>query len=187
MLSQTNLVFVVGIAVGALAMLAAGRFTTFAGTALDTTQAARPEGVSVAPLAQHASFPIGSELSLMIDRMVPRPPISITESTNTISLPLDVPAPTRKRSTYQGSLHIESEPGGATVYLNNQRAGTTPLRLTGVPVGSRAVRLQLEGFEPWFASIRITTLEVARVSAHLRLRPSQHQIDRSRQPETSAE
>ncbi|MEQ1759244.1 MAG: PEGA domain-containing protein [Vicinamibacterales bacterium] len=68
---------------------------------------------------------------------------------------------------YRSSLVVESNPRGAGVYLNNQPVGTTPLNLDGLPVGSRAVRLELPGYERWSSAIVVTTEQVARVSADL--------------------
>jgi hypothetical protein len=70
-------------------------------------------------------------------------------------------------ASYRSSLRVESTPGGAIVYLNNQPAGTTPLSLDGIPVGSRVVRLELPGYERWSSAITIISNEAARVRAEL--------------------
>ena len=47
-----------------------------------------------------------------------------------------------------GSLLIRSIPAGATVYVDEERRGITPLTLTSVELGTRVVRLQRDGFVP---------------------------------------
>ena len=69
--------------------------------------------------------------------------------------------------SYYGSLAIDSAPVGARVFLNGEPAGTTPLVLRDVPVGSRAVRLEADGHTSWSSTVRVVTGERARVSATL--------------------
>lgn len=68
----------------------------------------------------------------------------------TMSLCLLLPLPPVLAGT--GILEIDSKPGGAQVYVDGKRKGTTPengdqkLSLT-LPKGDRAIELQLEGYE----------------------------------------
>jgi serine/threonine-protein kinase len=47
-----------------------------------------------------------------------------------------------------GALRIESEPTGASVSVNGQARGRTPLDLTGLPFGSYEVRVEQRGYDP---------------------------------------
>jgi TonB family protein len=46
-----------------------------------------------------------------------------------------------------GTLRITSEPNGATVLLNNQERGITPLEISEVPFGKYSLLLKLKGYE----------------------------------------
>ena len=60
---------------------------------------------------------------------------------------------------YRGSLAVSSSPTGAQVFLNGVLAGVTPLVLHDIPVGSRVVRIELDGHERWSAPTRIVANE----------------------------
>jgi hypothetical protein len=70
-------------------------------------------------------------------------------------------------SQYRGSLVVSSSPAGAQVFVNGVPVGTTPLRLPDVPVGSRAVRVELDGHEQWSSSARIVASQQTQVAATL--------------------
>jgi TonB family protein len=63
--------------------------------------------------------------------------------------PTQPPAPT-------GALHVESQPPGATVTVNGEAKGVTPLDLPGLPLASYEVKLDLRGFEPRTQSVSLT-------------------------------
>ena len=69
---------------------------------------------------------------------------------------------------YRGSLAVSSSPTGAQVFLNGVPAGVTPLVLHDIPVGSRVVRIELDGHERWSAPTRIVANEETRLTAALR-------------------
>lgn len=53
----------------------------------------------------------------------------------------------------RGNLLITSLPEGATVFLENERVGETPLQLQNIDVGTYAVRLTLDGHHPVNATL----------------------------------
>ena len=65
------------------------------------------------------------------------------------------------------ALVVESRPAGATVFLDGRQIGTTPLALPGVQVGAHAVRMELDGYRPWSASIQVVASDQNRVAASL--------------------
>jgi hypothetical protein len=82
------------------------------------------------------------------------------------------PAPARSPSTgttsFRGSLIVSSRPSGAYVSLNGLRAGTTPLVLKNQRVGSRAVRIELDGYEAWTSAVQVVTNTSTNVRADLK-------------------
>jgi hypothetical protein len=71
--------------------------------------------------------------------------------------PVPVPAETlESRAPAPGSVHIDSEPSGAVVFIDGQEAGTTPLLVTNaIPAGkSVKVRVTLPGYRPWFGVLQ---------------------------------
>lgn len=76
-------------------------------------------------------------------------------------------APREGVTVYRGELSIDSVPGGATVFVNNQPVGQTPVRLHSLPAGSRALRLELRGYAPWSRSVRVVADQSEKVSARL--------------------
>jgi hypothetical protein len=76
------------------------------------------------------------------------------------------------RASYRGSLAFQSAPQGARVFVNGTFVGSTPLILQNLPVGSRAVRIEADGYQRWSASTRVVANQETRVSATLgRTRP----------------
>jgi PEGA domain len=56
---------------------------------------------------------------------------------------------------FYGSLVIDSMPINARAFLNGEPVGITPLMLTDVPVGSRAIRLEAENHVSWSSTVRV--------------------------------
>ena len=71
------------------------------------------------------------------------------------------------RANFVGSLAIDSEPAGATVFINQRPVGETPVRLSGLSAGSRVVRIEYPGYERWTAAILVAAEKQAQVSARL--------------------
>jgi len=91
--------------------------------------------------------------------------ITASEPAMTLTVPMvKVPAvPARLDSL----LVVESRPAGAAVFLDGRQIGTTPLKQPGVQVGAHAVRIELEGYRPWSASIQVVASDQNRVAASL--------------------
>jgi hypothetical protein len=68
---------------------------------------------------------------------------------------------------YRGSLLMTSVPQGAAVFINGHHAGTTPLILSDLPVGSRAVRLTIEGYDTWSRAVQVVANRRTEVNAAL--------------------
>jgi hypothetical protein len=87
---------------------------------------------------------------------------------STPQVPARSVVPSARRPVFRGSLIVYSRPPGARVLLNGRRAGMTPLVLENQNVGSRAVRLELDGYEAWTSAVRVVTNTSTRVRADLK-------------------
>jgi hypothetical protein len=58
--------------------------------------------------------------------------------------------------TAAGNLLVRSTPSGATVFVDDERRGVTPLTLQNVELGTRRVRVQRDGFEPEDRQVNLT-------------------------------
>jgi hypothetical protein len=73
-----------------------------------------------------------------------------------------------ERVTFRGALQIRSLPAGARVFINGTAAGVTPLLLPNERIGSRAVRLELDGYDTWTGLVRVVANQRTVTSAVLR-------------------
>jgi hypothetical protein len=84
---------------------------------------------------------------------------------------VNVAAPASRRrdqsSTLRGTLIVTSSPRGASVFINNDFAGRTPLTLQAIPAGSRAVRVRLDGYSTWSRGVSIVANRSTTVAAEL--------------------
>ena len=94
----------------------------------------------------------------------PRPQASAAIATNGTSARPTAPPPGPR---FRGHLVIESVPEGARVFVNQQAVGSTPIELPNLPAGSRAVRVEADGYELWSASVRVVAQQRTRVKANL--------------------
>jgi PEGA domain len=69
---------------------------------------------------------------------------------------------------FAGTLAVQSVPGGV-VFVNQRRAGQTPIHLTGVRAGSHVIRIEREGYQRWTAAVMVSDGEETRVAAKLQL------------------
>ena len=74
------------------------------------------------------------------------------------------PAPTQ----YVGVLKIESEPAGASVFINGRAVGVTPLTLPEQRAGSLALQITMQGFPRWSRAVQVTAGRLTHVTATLR-------------------
>ena len=69
---------------------------------------------------------------------------------------------------FRGSLVVNSLPSGAGVFVNGRSVGQTPLVLRNQPAGSRAIRVALDGYEPWSSAVQVVADTETRLRAELR-------------------
>jgi hypothetical protein len=51
--------------------------------------------------------------------------------------------------------------------MNGRRMGTTPLELDDLPVGSRAIRLTLDGYDTWSRAVEVVADRRTTIAASL--------------------
>jgi len=79
------------------------------------------------------------------------------------------PAPAAK--FFSGVLRVESVPSRATVFIDQQRVGETPLPLARLRAGSHVIWIERNGYERWSTAVLVATDQQTSVSAMLRLLP----------------
>lgn len=83
-------------------------------------------------------------------------PVAAPESTVVLSSPY-----------YLGTLTVESEPAGAAVFINQEFVGQTPLTLSDLRAGSRAVWVQRNGYQRWSAGVLVPADKETRLNVKL--------------------
>lgn len=156
--------FLVGVAAGAAVVWMSGGSsagTTTAGTAVPphVTTERRTTPVRVPAL------PAATSTSARADQQRPH------EASPASSLLASVPRP-----AYRGSLVVNSRPSGARVFLNGRGAGKTPLTLKNQSVGSRAVRIELDGYQTWTSAVQVVTNTSTSLRADLK--PARDSLER---------
>jgi len=96
---------------------------------------AAPEMLPPPALAHAAAAPVPPPLP-------PRAPV--------IAVPRRV-EPTR----FEGSLAVDSTPARARVFINGEPVGLTPVVMTSLPIGSRAIRVEADDHEPWWSVVQV--------------------------------
>jgi PEGA domain/Sigma-54 interaction domain len=75
--------------------------------------------------------------------------------------------PAARRSSFLGTLALDSKPSGARVSINGKTVGVTPIVVRSLPAGSRVVRVTTEGYQPWSSAVRIVANQRNLVTATL--------------------
>jgi hypothetical protein len=132
------------------------------------------EASAVAPLATAPSTPAATALAAARDERDERGTAGSDDSRavdtragrdQTEAVPSQ--RPRAAAPMHRGTLIVTSTPGGASVYVNNQLAGQTPLVMRGLAAGSRAVRLDLDGYARWSRGIQVVADQSTTISARL--------------------
>src|SRR5262245_27940178 len=92
----------------------------------------------------------------------PQPPPPAPAPTATpvlVATPPQAPAPTPVPSSAPGVLHVSSVPPGATVSLNGEPRGETPLDLGDLEVGIHELKVELKGYVTQSRSVTLTSEE----------------------------
>ncbi|HEY3190935.1 MAG TPA: TonB family protein, partial [Solirubrobacteraceae bacterium] len=74
-------------------------------------------------------------------------PAPVTPSTTLAAVPTTVPT-TAAPPAVLGAVHVESQPAGATVTVDNQPRGVAPLDVPDLALGHHDVKVELKGYSP---------------------------------------
>lgn len=66
-----------------------------------------------------------------------------------------------------GGIAVTSRPSGARVLLDGQEVGVTPTVISDVAAGAHDLRIELDGYRPWLASVDVPAADQVRVGASL--------------------
>ena len=92
---------------------------------------------------------------------------TITVGAGAQNLAFTLPAP----SPLYGSINVSSTPDGATIKLDGQPVGETPLLLNNVLVGKHTVQLELAGKGTYSGSVDVREGEISDLNEELKARP----------------
>ena len=81
------------------------------------------------------------------------------------------PAPAPAARPTVGALMVLSEPSGATVYVNDEQVGHTPLTLPSLAPGGYRVRVELGNYPTWSSPVQIDAGASEKLIAFLDKRP----------------
>jgi hypothetical protein len=103
-----------------------------------------------------------SRVPVVVSRRVATPPVRVAKAATSPGRVARFATPKKEKTQtppapriatvnqeYVGSLMVMSEPAGATVRIDGQTVGTTPLQLDRLRVGSHAVHVALDGYPVW--------------------------------------
>jgi PEGA domain len=90
------------------------------------------------------------------------------ETTLTPASPTEPPlTPLVRPTVYKGTLAVNADQPGATVFVNRQSVGTAPVRVPNLRAGAHLVWVERDGYRRWTRVITVPAERVTRVSASL--------------------
>src|SRR6185503_8035061 len=142
-----------------------GGFAVWLSGASRQAEVKTPESVQALP--PDVPRPAASPVAPVATAFASTPIVPIAESR-----PAPAAAAPPIRRPFRGSLVVNSRPPGARVFLNGRNVGQTPLVLKNQPAGSRAIRVALDGYEPWSGAVQVVADTETRLRAELRAQRS---------------
>lgn len=143
----------------------AGATVSVDGTPRGTTPLTLRElelGTRTVVISRPGFVPIERQITLTADR----PSRSVEVQLTPVTPPARVARDTRSDAAV-ASLIVDSRPSGASVTIDGQLAGTTPLVVTPIAPGRHTVRIERPGYRPWMLTIELKAGERRRVAASL--------------------
>jgi hypothetical protein len=171
--ARVGFVATISVTVGVLSGLAAGYAlahrvavaeppSTPVGVPSGNAETPRVDPPSEAPLASNVVAPAPPAEAHAVS--VPSTP-AYTTRRSTIARPTAAIVPTT--SGHAGAIEVMSHPRGAQVLLDGNAVGLAPLSIADIDEGMHELRVELAGFSPWVASVRVKDGSRARVRASL--------------------
>jgi len=142
------------------------------GSAVWLSRAARPARVETTAPRQtpRAALPLPAPPVAPIVTALATTPVHHRADYRARSAPATKAAEAADTATgpFLGSLVVNSLPSGARVFVNGRSVGETPLVLRDQPAGSRAIRVALDGYEPWSSAVQVIADSETRLRAELK-------------------
>ncbi len=150
-------------------------------TAIEAADRIRSTITTIATLTASTFQPARSSAtgpSSAADRPLPMPSPSPTSNQSGLETRATAPSPAPARSRVEpsssptngllaGLLTIDSRPVGASVFIDEQLVGTTPMLLSDIAPGTHVVRLQLAAHQDWTSIVQVVPDGRNRVTAAL--------------------
>lgn len=106
---------------------------------------------------------------MWLDALLFAPPTPAAADPVAAPVPLSTPVVAKPApgELFLGTLVIESDPVGATVFMNRERVGETPLTLLDLRAGSRVIWLESDGYQRWSAGVLVPAEKETRLNVKL--------------------
>ena len=107
---------------------------------------------------------------LLLDALLSAPGLNLTGTPTAAPVaprPQLVTKLAQRPAGFVGALLVESEPAGATVFVNRERVGETPLRLPELRAGSRVIWVESEGYQRWSAGVLVPADKLTKINVKL--------------------
>ena len=75
--------------------------------------------------------------------------------------------PLIKPTIYRGTLSVNADRPGATVFVNHQNMGPAPVRVRNLRAGAHLVWIERDGYQRWTRVVQVPADRVSRVWADL--------------------
>jgi len=105
--------------------------------------------------------PVNSVAAQSLPSMLPNSPSPVPPSSEPLITPLVRP------TIYKGTLAVNADRPGATVFVNRKNVGRAPVRIRNLRAGSHLVWIERDGYRRWTRVITVPAERVTRVSADL--------------------
>lgn len=99
-----------------------------------------------------------------IDRPAPAAPVAVIDTTASPALAVK---PIVKPLVYRGTLSVNADHPGATVFVNHRKVGRAPVRVKNLRAGAHLVWVESEGYRRWTRVVTVPAEQLTRVSADL--------------------
>ena len=94
-------------------------------------------------------------------------PTATTTATTSVQPTGTTSQPTGTPAVQYGSLAVSTSPQGAQVYIDGELRGITPATIPGLPAGTHAILLKMDGFEELSTTVIITAGQTAEYTTGL--------------------
>lgn len=117
--------------------------------------------IAVPPVSQISAPPVAAVAAQLLPPPLPDQPAPWRPSTEPPITPLVKP------TIYKGTLSVNADRPGATVFVNRQNVGVAPVRIRNLRAGAHLVWIERDGYRRWTRVVTVPAERVTRVSADL--------------------